>query len=105
MHGPAGGRGGIRGARAGAPAEPFPSEALADGGAVDGVLRTLGRRASRRARLRAPAAAHGAGSGKARVLTGFHVAEVSGPLPALTMELRWLAQVRELTLVSPAACA
>jgi glycosyltransferase involved in cell wall biosynthesis len=36
------------------------------------------------------------------VLTVFHVAEVSGPLRALTMELRWLAEVGELTIVAPA---
>ena len=83
----AGVRGRIRGYRAATPAAPFPSEALADRSAADGALRTLGRRASRRARLRAPAAA-GAGSGKPRVLTVFHVAEVSGPLRALTNELR-----------------
>ena len=99
----AGVRGRIRGYRAATPGAPFPSEALAEGGAADGVLRTLGRRASRRARLRAPAT--GAASRKPRVLAVFHVAQVSGPLRALTMELRWLAEVGELTVVAPAGGA
>jgi GT2 family glycosyltransferase/glycosyltransferase involved in cell wall biosynthesis len=99
----AGVRGRIRGYRAARPAAPFPSEALADRSAADGALRTLARRASRRARLRAPAAP--ARSGKPRVLTVFHVAEVSGPLRALTNELEWLAEVGELTIVTPAAGA
>jgi N-acetylglucosaminyl-diphospho-decaprenol L-rhamnosyltransferase len=97
----AGVRGRIRGYRTATRAAPFPSEALPDGSAGDGPLRTLGRRAWRRARLRAQAAP-GAGSGKLRVLTVFHVAEVSGPLRALTSELRWLAAVGELTVVAPA---
>jgi N-acetylglucosaminyl-diphospho-decaprenol L-rhamnosyltransferase len=96
----AGVRGRVRGYRA-ATSGPFPSEALLERGAAGGVLRTLGRRASRRARLRAPAAS-GAESGKLRVVTVFHVAEVSGPLRALTSELRWLAEVADLTVVLPA---
>ena len=39
------------------------------------------------------------------MLTVFHVAEVSGPLRALTNELEWLAEVGELTVVTPAAGA
>ena len=96
----AGVRGRLRGYRAATPCAPFPSEALADGAAADGMLRTLARRASRRARLRA-AAAPAAESGKLRVLTVFHVPEVSGPLRALTSELRWLAEVADLTVVVP----
>ena len=99
----AGVRGRVRGYRAAA-SGPFPSEALVEGGAADGVLRTLGRRASRRARLRAPSAP-GAERGKLRVLTVFHVAEVSGPLRALTSELRWLAEVADLAVVLPASGA
>jgi N-acetylglucosaminyl-diphospho-decaprenol L-rhamnosyltransferase len=91
-------RGRVRGYRAATRGASFPSQALAAGDAADGVLRTLGRRASRRARLRAPAAPE-AGSGTLRVLTVFHVAKVSGPLRALTNELRWLATVGELTVV------
>ncbi len=35
------------------------------------------------------------------MLTVFHVPEVSGPLRALTSELRWLAEVADLTVVVP----
>ena len=96
----AGVRGRVRGYRAATPGGPFPSETLAEGGAADGVLRTLRRRATRRARLRAPAAP-GAVAAKPRVLTVFHVADVSGPLRALTIELQWLAAVADLTVVVP----
>ena len=98
----AGVRGRVRGYRAATPGAPFPSETLAEGVAADGVLRTLRRRATRRARLRAPAAP-GVASAKPRVLTVFHVADVSGPLRALTIELRWLAAVADLTVVVPGA--
>ncbi len=97
----AGVRGRVRGYRAARPGAPFPSEALAEGGAGDGMLRTLRRRASRRARLRASAAS-AATNGRPRILTVFHVGEVSGPLRALTYELRWLAAVADLTVVVPA---
>lgn len=94
-------RGRVRGYRAATTAAPFPSQTLAEVGTADGMLRTLARRASRRARLRARAAPD-AETGGLRVLTVFHVAKVSGPLRALTSELQWLATVAELTVVAPA---
>jgi GT2 family glycosyltransferase/glycosyltransferase involved in cell wall biosynthesis len=96
----AGVQGRLRGYRAATPRAPFPSEALPAGSAAEGALSTLGRRARRRARLR-PQAPPGARDGRLRVLTAFHVAEVSGPLRALTNELRWLAAVGELRVVVP----
>jgi phosphatidylinositol alpha-1,6-mannosyltransferase len=96
----AGVQGRIRGYRAATPSAPFPKQALPAQGGAEGVLRTLGRRARRRARLRSQAAP-GAGDGKLRVLAVFHVAEVSGPLRALTNELRWLAAVGDLCVVVP----
>jgi GT2 family glycosyltransferase/glycosyltransferase involved in cell wall biosynthesis len=94
-------RGRVRGYLAARPEAPFPSQALAEGVAADGMVRTLGRRASRRARLRTKAAPD-ADSGGLRVLAVFHVAKVSGPLRALTSELQWLAKVSDLTVVTPA---
>ena len=117
----AGSRNGRRGLRWAVGRRPQPRRSAGQGSRVPGrqARRAVSERGAcgggRRGRDAAHASAAGVeagaapgtggvsrGNGKPRVLTVFHVAEVSGPLRALTYELRWLAAVADLTVVVPA---